>query len=96
MIVDRRTFVIKVGKQDEVVEQIKKAVAFSPFKPTYRVYTPHFSHFDEVVLEIEFKDLAEFDRYWTGWMQKVTPEWWAAWNSLIVNGGRAESYNLVP
>ena len=95
MIADRRTFVVKVGKTEEVIEQIKKAVEFSPFKPTYRIYTPHFSNFDEVILEIEFKDLAEFDRNWTAWMQKATPGWWADWNSLTENGGRAESYNLV-
>jgi hypothetical protein len=95
MVVDRRTFSVKPGKQDEVVELIKKAAFFSPFTISYRIYTPYFARTDEVILEIEFQDLAECDRYWAGWLQKVTPEWGASWNNLVETGGKAEAYVIV-
>jgi len=95
MIVDRRTFSIKPGKQADVVDLIMKAAAFSPFTISYRIYTPYFARNYEVILEIEFKDLAECDRYWAGWLQKVTPEWSASWDNLVETGGKAEAYNIV-
>ena len=95
MIVDRRTFVTKVGKADELVEQIKQAAAYVPFAAPYRIYTPQYGRFGDVVLEIEFKDLAECDRYWKGWLEKAPQAWWATWFSLTENGGGAETYNLV-
>ena len=95
MIVDRRTFMAKNGMVDEVVEQIKKAAGYSPFTPTYRIYTPQYARFGGVVLEIEFKDLAECDRYWASWFEKTPQAWWDSWFSLTENGGGAETYNVV-
>jgi hypothetical protein len=95
MIVDRRTFIAKNGKQDELVEQIKKAAAYMPFAASYRIYTPQYGQFGVVVLELEFKDLAECDRYWAGWTEKAPQTWWETWFSLTENGGGSESFFLV-
>jgi hypothetical protein len=95
MIVDRRTFIIKQLQDDAVVEQLKKGYEFAPFQAPYRVCLPQVGNFDEAVLEIEFKDLAEYDRFWVGWLEKVTQEWWAGWVSLTEPGGKNEIFRLV-
>jgi len=95
MIIDRRTHITKRGYEDEAVEIVKKGTAYVPFTVPYRIYLPQVGPFNVVVLELEFKDLAEYDRFWTGWLEKAPQEWWDSWMNATENGGGNEIYQLV-
>jgi hypothetical protein len=46
-------------------------------------------------MELEFKDLAEYDRFWTGWVSKAPESYWNEWYGLTENGGAYEIWQLV-
>jgi hypothetical protein len=95
MIVNRRTFIAKQGQAEKVVEILRNGLEFVPFKPSYRLYISDIAPFSLVALEVEFKDLAEYDRFWTGATEKSTESWWKAWFEATDNGGQNEIWKLA-
>lgn len=95
MIVNRRTFIAKAGLPEKAVEILKSGLVFVPFQQKYRIYISDIAPFSQVALEIEFKDLAEYDLFWTGTMEKTTDDWWQLWFSVTENGGQNEIWKLA-
>lgn len=95
MIVNRRTFIPKRGMQDKVVELIKKGEVYVPFKVPYRIYTPNIAPFDVIAFELEFKDVAEHERFWAGWFEKAPENWMMDWFAVTENGGTNEIWSLA-
>lgn len=95
MIVNRRTYIAKPGQAERVVELLKSGLAFVPFQPTYRLCISDVGPFNLVALDIDFKDLAEYERFWTGVAEKSTEEWRKLWFSATDNGGQNEIWQLV-
>jgi hypothetical protein len=95
MIVNRRTFIVKQGNGEQAAELLKNGTSFTPFLPPFRIYISDIGQFNQVALEIEFKDLAEYDRFWTTSTANAPEDWWKAWFSATENGGANEIWKLV-
>ena len=95
MLVQKNTFVPKRGQRDRVVELLKKAEAFVPFKVSYRILIPSIGPFDVVVDELEFKDFTEYDKFWAGFFEKVPESFWQEWNDATENGGSNEVWQIA-
>lgn len=95
MIVNRRTFIAKSGQPEKAAEILKSGLAFVPYQPNYRIYISDIAPFSLIALEIEFKDLAEYDLFWTRTMEKLTEDWWQVWFSVTDNGGQNEIWKLT-
>jgi len=95
MLVQRNTFIPKRGQQTHVVELIKKGEVFVPFQVPYRISVPSIGPFDAVVFELEFKDLAEHERFWKGFNESVPESFWHDWFAATENGGSNEIWQIV-
>lgn len=66
-IVNRRTFTAKPGKMAELVDVLKAGGAYLADMPTFRVYQAIFGQNNRAVLELDFDDLAHYERFWATW-----------------------------
>ena len=53
MIVERRSYVVKEGRDQDAVAVIQKAWAALDFPNAHRIYTPHIGPFNVVVQELD-------------------------------------------
>ena len=96
MIVERCTFPVKIGTEQDAVTVIKKTMELVGACEAYRLYTPSIGPMCTVSLETEYKD----------WEQRQ--EWWAKlpgipgfdrilkeWQSVRDGGGTREIWNLA-
>ena len=95
MIVNRRIFVTKQGQGENVLEIIKNGIAFTPFQPPYRLYLSETGPFSLVALEVEFKDLAEYERFWATSTERASESWWHDWFEATENAGNNEIWRLA-
>lgn len=100
MLVDRRVFMVKGGKMDEVLELLKAEQARVRQAYNYsgatRNYASYVGTFGQLVLESEWNDLAEWEAFWSEW--GASPEGIAfqeEWGPLLESGGRVELWTLV-
>lgn len=96
MIAQRLTFVVKAGKWDEAVELLKTGADHLDNVPTSRVYGSHFGPRDTLVLEVEFENMAELERWWAKY--SAAPESAAVnegWIQLRAPGGTNEIWDLL-
>ena len=63
MIVNRQTFVVKRGCQQELVAMMLAEDARVNLPVTVRLYTPNIAPWDKVVAEWEFEDLAAYEKF---------------------------------
>jgi len=101
MIVERRTFLVKTMKEQEVVDLIKAATeanieAGGVSTGSYRIYIPEIGPFNVVAVEWEYKDLEEMQADWEAWETNLaTPEFWEKWCALTERGGDREVWRLA-
>ncbi len=98
MIVERRTFLVKATKEQELVELIKAAIeANTIFTGTYRIYIPEIGPFNVVAVEWEYEDLEEMQAVWDAWWEPnlATQEFWEEWVALTERGGQREVWQLA-
>lgn len=97
MLVNRRTFNVKMGHMDEVVALIKAEIEqFTSYTRASRIYTPETGSFDVVAVEWEYENLEEYERLWAEW--GATPEAAAfteKWYDLTERGGTNEIWHLA-
>lgn len=67
MIINRRVFTLKQGKDQEAVEILKSGAGHMAAIPTFRICTSSIGPGGRVVLELEFEDLAHYERWWAEW-----------------------------
>lgn len=100
MLLDRRVFIVKLGKMEEVLELLKaeqarvqQAYDFSGATRNYvNVVAPH----NQLVLEAEWNNLAEWEAFWSAW--QASPEakaFMKKWLPLLEPGGWSELWRLV-
>ena len=95
MIVNRLTFRVKPGCMEEVLKMVKAERAKLDNPKMARIYTPNIGRFDLLVEDLEFENLAEFDKFWTAWGSKPeTAEFMEKWETLVETGGFGEIWNL--
>ena len=74
MLVNRRTFSVKRGRSDELVEILQHGADHIDTKPTFRVLVSQIGTFDQIELELEFDSLAEYESFWTAWSEAPESE----------------------
>jgi len=95
MIVNRRTFVVKRGCEEDLVALFRAERERLNIPITFRVYTPIIAPFDFVAAEWEFGSLEDYDKFWTDWSARPeTAEFMEKWYKLTENGGTNEIWNL--
>ena len=67
MLVERRTYTVRGENQAALVKVLKEGHKVLDYSPRFRILTPVLAPLDVVVHELEFKDLAERERFWTDW-----------------------------
>ena len=95
MIVNRRTFVVKRGRMQDVVELLREGGPDFPHPHPRRFYTPRIAPFDVLAIEIEFENLKDYEEYWTKWgTRPETAEFMDKWFELTQNGGTNEIWTV--
>jgi hypothetical protein len=100
MIVNRRTFNVKHGRGQELVALVLGEIAADRERgghtgPT-RVYTSSIETFDQVALEWEYQDLAEYWKHWAEWFARpITAAFMQKWLELTKEGGTNEIWTLA-
>jgi hypothetical protein len=100
MLLDRRVYIVKLGKMAEVLEllraeqaRMQQAYDLSGATRNYvNVIAPH----NHLVVEAEWNNLAEWEAVWSAW--QASPEkvvFLKKWLPLLEPGGWGELWQLV-
>ena len=84
MIVDRRTYNIKLGQAAKAVELLTAelvAAKEAGHSYGYRVYVCQIGQWGQVAVEFEFENLAQQETFWSGWGAK-NPDFIKDWFGL--------------
>ena len=88
---NRRTFNVRAGKMDEILELLETEGKKIDFPGPVRIYVNHTGTFGTVILDYEFASLAEYETFWTDWFAS---DHWASivprWEALTGPGGTNE------
>ena len=99
MIVNHRTLNVKPGRTQEAVELITAEIAADRergYSGAVRIYTPSIGRFDQLAVEWEYEDLAEYEKGWAEWRaQPTTAEFMKKWLQLTKGGGINEIWDLA-
>ena len=100
MIVNRRTFNVKQGRSQEAVELLAGEIAAEKerggYSGTTRIYTSSIGQFDQVAVEWEYEDLAEYEKGWAEWEARpTTARVMEKWLELTKSGGTNEIWDLA-
>ena len=94
MLVNRRTFMVKPGKMDEVkklvVDYARERGNLSSGSGQ-RILTGLVGPFDVLVLEVDHENLAAYERFWAEVFDHPSAEaFFQKWNMCIESGGTNE------
>ena len=93
MIVNRRTF--KVTDPDKAVALLKGPNDYLGTLPTFRIYSSNIGTWNLVVLEQEFENLTEYEKFWDNFSKAPeTPALMEEWQKVTLPGGTNEIWNL--
>ena len=97
MLVERITWIPKRGRglQQRVVDLTKIGVAYSPLDIKYRILVPSVGPHDAVILELEFVDFSERERFWNGLVENAPESFWQEWFPATENGGNTEIWRVA-
>ena len=96
MIVNRRTFNVRPGRMEEAVELAAKELERGGNFGAVRIYTISIGRFDQMAIEWEFQNLAEYEKGWAEWIARPTSaDFLDKLNELIKSGGTNEIWNLA-
>ena len=97
MIVDRRTYSIKLGHQAQAVQLLQaemSALAENDAAPPYRICLSHTGRFGQLAVEWEFDSPAERETFWEGWRPK-TPNFIEQWYGFNQDDIQIQVWELV-
>ena len=98
MIVNRRTFNVKPGCLEEIVQLIRDVGAEIGQKPAYspiRVLTAVFGPFDVLVLETTHENMEQYQQYWIELGgEPAMVKFFEKWYTLIAGGGTNEIWDI--
>ena len=101
MIVNRRTFNVKPGCMEEVIELIVENIRQrEKSRPANvgqrRLLTAVFGPFDVLVMETENENMEQYQQYCADILKDPSMEaYFARWSQLIVGGGSNEIWEVV-
>ena len=91
MIVNRRTFIVKKGCSEKVVNMLRTVIDGMNEPKTVRIYEWYISPSDQVTWEAEFESLEAYAKFSAEWMSN--PKRAAIlneFNDLTISGGTSE------
>ncbi len=95
MIINRRVFTLKHGKEQEAVDILKTGAGHMKEIPSYRISTSRLGPGGRVVLELEFEDLAHYERWWAAWSATPqTAEFLERWRVCVKPGWDNEIWQV--
>jgi hypothetical protein len=95
MIVERRTYKVQIGQDQEMVDLIKAEMAAVGPEIVSRVYRPEMAPLGFVVHELEFEDMAAREAFWEKWREeRATPAFWEKWGEIYAQSGDVEIWRL--
>jgi len=78
---------------DNAVAAVKREVELS--HASGRLLTPVYGTFDQMVLELRFQTLAEYEKFWADWWSlPTTQQFVELWPSLFMSGGNSELWQI--
>jgi hypothetical protein len=95
MILNRRVFTLKHGKEQEAVNILRTGASHMTEIPSYRVSTSSIGPAGRVVLELEFEDLAHYASWFADW--SATPqsaEFLERWRACVEPGWDNEIWQI--
>jgi len=95
MIVQKVTWIPRYEQQDQVVKLLKKGLAYGPFDAPYRILTPRIAPFGSIVLELDFENLAEYDRFWRELFANAPKSYFDEWRAVTQEGGSNEIWDVA-
>ena len=94
MIVNRLTYTVKLGRMQELLDFVNADRKKHGYN--YRMYQSNIGTFDQVAFELEFEDLAAFDKFWSEWIAlPETAAFMEKFNEMTLPGGTNEIWNLI-
>lgn len=91
MIVNRRSFIVKKGCSEKVVELLREATKGATVPKVIRIYQWSVSPSDQVTWEAEFEDLEAYSNFSKGWVaDPKRADLLEKFNDLTVPGGTSE------
>jgi hypothetical protein len=91
MIVNRRTFIVKKGCSEKVVEMLRTVTGGMNAPKTVRIYEWYISPSDQVTWEGEFEDLEDYAKFSAEWTANPKrSDILTKFNDLTVSGGTSE------
>jgi len=94
MIVNRRTFNVKLGAEDDAVEHLLSGKEHPKIR-ALRAYRPLVSPFSTVCMEIEFDSMADYEEVWAAWRADPdTAAFMERWYELTLPGGTNEIWEV--
>jgi hypothetical protein len=100
MIVNRRTFNVKHGREQEAAALALKEIAAEKerggFSGSARVYTSRIGTFNQMAVEWEYEDLAAYQKGGAEWSARpTTAAFMQKWLELTKEGGTNEIWALA-
>ena len=95
MIVERREFIAKPGRNDEMYQQVRSLFAEHPWPGTVRLYRSKIGQFNRVVVEMESEHLTAYEEIWDRWTSVAfTEENHKEWIALEDTGASNEFWEF--
>jgi hypothetical protein len=97
MIVDRRTWNIKLGHHQEAVDLVKAEFAALKERgacPPFRIYVSRIGQWGQIAAEYEFENLAAQEKFWAEW-RPSNPKFIEEWFGLNRGEIQIEVWDLV-
>lgn len=95
MVVQRNTMVVKQGKMMEVIDLVKQAFEIAPPAGNYRLYTDFVGQSNTMAWEIEFENLAAFQKdYEAMFSNEDLAEIGARISDLVTGEGHNEIWHV--
>ena len=95
MYINRRTFSVVKGRDEDAVEILRTGANHLDWVPTFRILTSHFGTFGLVQLELEFESLADYERFWTAFGDAPETEGvMARWLAVVEQGGTNDIWEV--
>ena len=96
MIVERRTYKVKLSREQETVDFVKETQKVFGYPHKQRIYIPISGPANVIYHEYEFKDWQEREKFWEDFFAlPQMPEWIEKWKELIATAGHIEFLRLV-
>lgn len=97
MLVDRRVFTVKPGREWEAAEVMRQGIELnSVYTGSYRICVPEIGPYAVVVVEWEYENLQEMRAVWEAWWARPeAAEFTERWYALQEQGGHGEIWQVV-